>query len=139
SWSRACRSRPALRLHRAAALRPVVSRTRRATALCRLGSAGSREHRRPAVWCTGGDLPLARHCKSHHQRQPSDRQPAAQDPRPERRMTENLVEIRNLRVEATTDAGRRVEIIKGVSLDIAEGEIVALIGESGSGKTTIAM
>lgn len=54
-------------------------------------------------------------------------------------MTGNLVEIRNLRVEATTDAGRQVEIIKGVSLDIAEGEIVALIGESGSGKTTIAM
>ena len=54
-------------------------------------------------------------------------------------MTGNLVEIRNLRIEATTDAGRRVEIIKGVSLDIAEGEIVALIGESGSGKTTIAM
>jgi len=54
-------------------------------------------------------------------------------------MTVNLVEIRHLRVEATTDAGRRVEIIKDVSLDIAEGEIVALIGESGSGKTTIAM
>jgi peptide/nickel transport system ATP-binding protein len=51
----------------------------------------------------------------------------------------NLVEIRNLKVEAKTDSGRRVEIIKGVSLDIAEGEIVALIGESGSGKTTIAM
>jgi len=54
-------------------------------------------------------------------------------------MTGKLVEIRNLRVEATTDAGRRVEIIKGISLDIAQGEIVALIGESGSGKTTIAM
>ncbi|AJC82914.1 dipeptide ABC transporter ATP-binding protein (plasmid) [Rhizobium etli bv. phaseoli str. IE4803] len=51
----------------------------------------------------------------------------------------NLVEIRDLRVEATTDSGRRVEIIKGVSLNIAEGEIVALIGESGSGKTTIAL
>jgi peptide/nickel transport system ATP-binding protein len=54
-------------------------------------------------------------------------------------MTGNLVEIRNLRVEATTDSGRRVEIIKDVTLDVAEGEIVALIGESGSGKTTIAM
>ncbi|RVC57663.1 ATP-binding cassette domain-containing protein, partial [Mesorhizobium sp. M4B.F.Ca.ET.088.02.2.1] len=51
----------------------------------------------------------------------------------------NLVEVRNLRIEATTDAGRLVEIIKGVSLDIADGEIVALIGESGSGKTTVAL
>ncbi len=51
----------------------------------------------------------------------------------------NLVEICDLKVEATTDSGRRVEIIKGVSLSIAEGEIVALIGESGSGKTTIAL
>lgn len=50
-----------------------------------------------------------------------------------------VVEIRDLKVEATTDAGRRVEIIKGVSFDIAPGEIVALIGESGSGKTTIAL
>ncbi|ARM92465.1 dipeptide ABC transporter ATP-binding protein (plasmid) [Rhizobium sp. CIAT894] len=51
----------------------------------------------------------------------------------------SFVEIRDLKVEATTDSGRRVEIIKGVSLDVAEGEIVALIGESGSGKTTIAL
>ncbi|MBY5346778.1 ABC transporter ATP-binding protein [Rhizobium leguminosarum] len=51
----------------------------------------------------------------------------------------NFIEIRELKVEATTDSGRRVEIIKGVSLDVAEGEIVALIGESGSGKTTIAL
>ena len=51
----------------------------------------------------------------------------------------SLVQIRDLRVEATTDSGRTIEIIKGVDFDIAEGEIVALIGESGSGKTTIAM
>ncbi|MBB6409046.1 ABC transporter ATP-binding protein [Mesorhizobium sangaii] len=51
----------------------------------------------------------------------------------------NLVEVRNLRIEAKTDSGRLVEIIKGVSLDIADGEIVALIGESGSGKTTVAL
>jgi peptide/nickel transport system ATP-binding protein len=51
----------------------------------------------------------------------------------------NLVEIRDLKVEAKTDTGRTVEIIRGVSFDIADGEIVALIGESGSGKTTIAL
>ncbi|MDS9469938.1 ABC transporter ATP-binding protein [Paracoccus sp. MBLB3053] len=51
----------------------------------------------------------------------------------------NLVEIRDLQVKATTDAGNIIPIIKGVSFDIAPGEIVALIGESGSGKTTIAL
>jgi len=51
----------------------------------------------------------------------------------------NLVEIRNLKVQARSDSGRRIEIIRDVSFDIAEGEIVALIGESGSGKTTIAL
>ncbi len=51
----------------------------------------------------------------------------------------NIVEIRDLKVGAVTDSGRNVEIIKGVSFDIADGEIVALIGESGSGKTTIAL
>ncbi|WFU04340.1 ABC transporter ATP-binding protein (plasmid) [Rhizobium sp. CB3171] len=50
-----------------------------------------------------------------------------------------LVDIRDLRVEAKTDADRQVDIIRGVSFDIQEGEIVALIGESGSGKTTIAL
>lgn len=54
-------------------------------------------------------------------------------------MTAPLVSVENLRIGATTDAGRKVEIIKDVSFEIAPGEIVALIGESGSGKTTIAL
>lgn len=52
---------------------------------------------------------------------------------------ENVVELKDLYVSARTDAGRAIEIIKGVSFDIADGEILALIGESGSGKTTIAL
>ena len=50
-----------------------------------------------------------------------------------------LVSVRDLTIGATTDAGRKVQIIKGVSFDVMPGEIVALIGESGSGKTTIAL
>ncbi|WP_300443949.1 ABC transporter ATP-binding protein [uncultured Mameliella sp.] len=50
-----------------------------------------------------------------------------------------LVSVRDLKIGAVTDSGREVEIIKGVEFDIAPGEILALIGESGSGKTTIAL
>ncbi|WP_339760921.1 ABC transporter ATP-binding protein [uncultured Hoeflea sp.] len=50
-----------------------------------------------------------------------------------------LVSVRDLTIGATTDAGRKVKIIKGIGFDVAPGEIVALIGESGSGKTTIAL
>ncbi|MBY5974836.1 ABC transporter ATP-binding protein [Ferrimonas balearica] len=54
-------------------------------------------------------------------------------------MTKPRVTVKDLQIGATTDSGRDVEIIKGVSFDIAPGEIIALIGESGSGKTTIAL
>ncbi|MCZ0811604.1 MAG: ABC transporter ATP-binding protein [Pseudomonadota bacterium] len=50
-----------------------------------------------------------------------------------------LVSVRDLRIGAITDSGRKVEIIRGVDFDIVPGEILALIGESGSGKTTIAL
>ncbi|MFC4217413.1 ABC transporter ATP-binding protein [Pseudophaeobacter arcticus] len=54
-------------------------------------------------------------------------------------MTQPLVSVRDLVIGAVTDSGREVEIIRHVNFDIQPGEIVALIGESGSGKTTIAL
>lgn len=50
-----------------------------------------------------------------------------------------LVRVDNLRVVAGSAPGREVEIVKGVSFCINAGDVLALIGESGSGKTTIAL
>ena len=51
----------------------------------------------------------------------------------------SLVEVEGLHVTGRDDAGRDVEIVKDVSLAIGSGEVLALIGESGSGKSTIAL
>ena len=50
-----------------------------------------------------------------------------------------LLEVDDLRIHALTDEGAQVPIVKGVSFSLNRGEVVALIGESGSGKTTIAL
>ena len=52
---------------------------------------------------------------------------------------EKLFEIVDLRISAKNDEGEEVKIVKGVDFDIHKGEVVALIGESGSGKTTISL
>jgi peptide/nickel transport system ATP-binding protein len=51
----------------------------------------------------------------------------------------DLVEISGLNVTARDEAGRLVTIVKDVAFSIPKGEVLALIGESGSGKTTIAL
>jgi peptide/nickel transport system ATP-binding protein len=50
-----------------------------------------------------------------------------------------LVDIRNLRVTARSREGRDIDIVKDVSFHVGRGEVLGLIGESGSGKTTIAL
>ncbi|MCZ8261017.1 MAG: ATP-binding cassette domain-containing protein, partial [Beijerinckiaceae bacterium] len=52
---------------------------------------------------------------------------------------EPLIDIRDLRIRARTAEGQDIEIVKGVSFSVRRGEVMGLIGESGSGKTTIAL
>jgi len=51
----------------------------------------------------------------------------------------NLVEVRGLRVVGSRPGEPDTTIVHGVDFDVSRGEVLALIGESGSGKTTIAL
>ena len=50
-----------------------------------------------------------------------------------------LLEVDRLQIDARKDDDSLSPIVKGVSFNVQRGEVVALIGESGSGKTTIAL
>ncbi|VVD64563.1 oligopeptide/dipeptide ABC transporter ATPase subunit [Pandoraea communis] len=49
-----------------------------------------------------------------------------------------MIDVRGLRVIARSH-GTTTEIVRGVDFSVRRGEVLALIGESGSGKTTIAL
>ena len=51
-------------------------------------------------------------------------------------MNETVLELRNLK-KSFTVGGRTVEAVRGVTLTVAPGERVGLVGESGCGKTTV--
>lgn len=58
---------------------------------------------------------------------------------PERGSATSLLEVRNLAVAIRTEDHDQLRILKGIDLHINAGETIGLLGESGAGKTTLAM
>ncbi|MEM7190151.1 MAG: ABC transporter ATP-binding protein [Pseudomonadota bacterium] len=52
---------------------------------------------------------------------------------------EPIFACRDLKIEARPHDKEPIPIVKGVTFDVMPGQVVALIGESGSGKTTISL
>ena len=48
-----------------------------------------------------------------------------------------VLSLKNIQKSYFEGEGRRLDILKGISLDLKKGEIVGLIGPSGSGKSTL--
>ena len=50
-----------------------------------------------------------------------------------------LLDVRNLRIEAVAETGKRLTLVDDVSFSLNGGEVLGLIGESGAGKSTIGL
>ncbi len=51
------------------------------------------------------------------------------------RSSESAVQLKNLRVTYAAPDGRELEVVHGITLDVAPGEVLGIVGESGSGKS----
>ena len=52
-------------------------------------------------------------------------------------MSHPLLEVIDLKKSYPTGTGGRLEVLRGVSFTVARGEVVAVVGESGTGKSTL--
>jgi peptide/nickel transport system ATP-binding protein len=55
------------------------------------------------------------------------------------KMETEVLDVRNLRIDAVTETGTRVTLVDDVSFTLKTGEVLGLIGESGAGKSTIGL
>ena len=54
-------------------------------------------------------------------------------------MQNAAIQVSNLSVGFTNQAGLKVPILRNVDLSLKRGETIGLVGESGSGKSTLAL
>lgn len=52
---------------------------------------------------------------------------------------QSVLEVRDLRVDYLSDGLAPARVLRGISLNLAEGECLGILGESGCGKTTLAL
>src|SRR5204862_8239612 len=91
---------------------------------------------------TGSARARRRDCPADHHRHPADRRllgPQPHGPQSRWGALMALVEASGLHVTAQGDGGVPGDIVRDIGFSIERGEVLALIGESGSGKTTIAL
>ena len=53
-------------------------------------------------------------------------------------MGESFISVKDLSYAYEDDDGRKVQVLKNLSIDISRGEFVAVLGHNGSGKSTLA-
>ena len=52
-------------------------------------------------------------------------------------MAKKIIEMSNIVKRYFVDTPNELEVLHGVSLEVYEGEFLAIVGQSGSGKSTI--